>query len=641
MSEIKVLSKEVAELIAAGEVIERPGSVIKELVENSIDSGASSITVEIKNGGVTYMRVTDNGCGIPPAEVPIAFLRHATSKIESESDLDSIFTLGFRGEALASIAAVARVEMLTKRQCDDYGTRYVIEGTEEKLCESSGCPDGTTIVIRDIFYNVPARMKFLKSDVSEANNVATIVKRIALSHPDIAFRFIRDNKQELCTSGAGDLYSAVYSVFGKQFAASMLPVDYKYENVKVTGFTVKPTFAKANRSFQTYFVNGRYVKSLVLLTAMDEAYKNSIMTGKFPACVLNIEIAPGTVDVNVHPAKIEVRFSDENAIRSAVVFAVKNALLSEDTPNSFQFREKAKPSYLDPPPVVSPLAVQTTFTFNSEGTAYKVVRKEDQSIAENSWNNTYTPNSDTQKKDELAISEAVKPDAFQSSECKVDEPYTQPAREFRYINENSFEKRAPIEEKSENEVTPIKYIGEAFANFVIIEVDNDLFLIDKHAAHERIIFERIKNQPKALCCQLLMLSEEILLTDEQYAALLENEHELSDMGFSLQFDKAPYVKVIGLPQIIENISPDDILPEIADNILNGGSCTEPSVIDDIYHSMSCKAAIKARDKTTPAELRALAEEVYNNEAIRYCPHGRPVMITISKYDIEKQFKRIV
>ncbi|MGN1101933.1 MAG: DNA mismatch repair endonuclease MutL, partial [Huintestinicola sp.] len=356
MPRVHVLDKELAELIAAGEVIERPSSVIKELVENSIDSGATAITVEIQQGGISYIRITDNGCGIAHEDVPVAFLRHATSKLNVKDDLTKILTLGFRGEALASICAVAKCEVITKTKDEEYGTHYIIEGTEEKLIERSGCPDGTTIIIRDIFYNVPARLKFLKQDKYEGNAIASIVSKISVSHPEISFRFIRNNRQELFTPGDNRLYSAVYSVFGKEFAASMLPVDYRLGGISVSGYTVKPLWGRKNRSMQHFFINGRYVKSLTCMSALEEAYRNCIMEGKFPACVIFMDIPPQTVDVNVHPAKTEVRFSDDKLIYDALYFAVKNAVLQDSKPVELDLERKPKteadyaaPMFKDPP----------------------------------------------------------------------------------------------------------------------------------------------------------------------------------------------------------------------------------------------------------------------------------------------------
>ncbi|MDE5936534.1 MAG: DNA mismatch repair endonuclease MutL, partial [Ruminococcus sp.] len=321
MSSIKILSKEISELIAAGEVIERPASVIKELVENSVDSGAAHITVEIKNGGIAYIRVTDDGCGISFEDVPVAFLRHATSKIAEKSDLYNINTLGFRGEALASVAAVSRVEIMTKQKGETYGTIYSVEGGDEKFHEKSGCPDGTTVIVRDLFYNTPARLKFLKKDVSEANAVSNIMHKIALSHPDISFKLIRNNRVDFNSSGDGDLFSAIYAVYGKDFARDLLKIDYIYNSIHISGYTVKPLYSRANRTFQSFFVNGRYIRSKLCSAALENAYENMMMTGKFPACVVMLDMSPTVMDVNIHPSKAEIRFTDEKSISDALYFA--------------------------------------------------------------------------------------------------------------------------------------------------------------------------------------------------------------------------------------------------------------------------------------------------------------------------------
>lgn len=340
MPSINLLSQEISELIAAGEVIERPCSVIKELVENSIDSGARHITVEIKNGGTTYMRVTDDGCGMSFDDVPKAFLRHATSKISSKEDLDNILTLGFRGEALASVAAVSRVEVMTKQKDETYGTLYNIEGSVESFHDKGGCPDGTTIIIRELFYNVPARRKFLKKDITESNAVSQILQKITMSHPDIAFKFIRDNRVEFNSSGDGELFSAVYAVYGRDFARDLINVEYEYGGIRVTGFTVKPLYSKNNRSFQNFFVNGRYVHSKLCSAALENAYENMIMTGKFPACIMMIELPPASMDVNIHPTKAEVRFTDEKTVSDAIFFAVKNALMNDGLIYEFELKPR-------------------------------------------------------------------------------------------------------------------------------------------------------------------------------------------------------------------------------------------------------------------------------------------------------------
>ena len=359
MPEINILSQHVAELIAAGEVVERPASVVKELMENSIDAGATLITVEIRRGGITYIRITDNGCGIDRSNIKKAFISHATSKISSADDLDSILTLGFRGEALASVAAVARVEMLTRAENEEFGTRYVIEGSQEVLLDDAGCPKGTTIVVRDLFFNTPARMKFLKKDVTEANAVAGVVDRIALSHPEVCIRFIREGKEVISTPGDGKIQSAIHAIFGKEFSQGLIPCQYELNGIKVDGFISKPVHARANRTMQFFFLNGRLIKTRTAMAALEQAYKNSIMVGKFPACVLNLTIPPMAVDVNVHPAKTEVRFADEKKIFDAVYYCAKLALESGDTRPQMSFEKKAQMKVVQQQMPQPPKAEQT------------------------------------------------------------------------------------------------------------------------------------------------------------------------------------------------------------------------------------------------------------------------------------------
>jgi len=617
VAKITVLSKEISELIAAGEVIDRPSSVVKELVENSIDSGANSVTVEIKNGGVTYIRITDNGCGISETDIATAFLRHATSKIYEKEDLNKILTLGFRGEALASIAAVSKVEVLTKQQSEQLGTHYVIEGSEEKLNEKAGCPDGTTIVIRDIFYNVPARLKFLKKDVTEGNSISAIVSKIALSHPEISIRFIRDNKQELYTPGDSDYFSDIYAVYGKSFAQTLIPVDFSNNGIEIKGYTVKPVYSRSNRSFQNFFINGRYIKSVTCTVSLEEAYKNSLMTGKFPACVLNIKIPPDIVDVNVHPAKIEVRFSDEKLIFDSVYFAAKNALMKEDKPKELYIPEEKKPTE-NPPKndykvtVIQPKEEYSSkqLSFSSEKIEY-VSEKTDESIT-------------------------VKP--------AIDE---EKPENFKYISNSSFVKKPVQDEEihtAENKITEskkIRIIGEAFLNYIIAEVNDELLLIDKHAAHERIIFEKLKAREKSFDSQMLICPAEILLSPEEYSAVSENLQTLLFMGFSIKCKDKNIVWVEGVPSYLEGVPPEDIIPETAENLINCKNNPQPDAFDELFHSVACKSAIKANDKNDIRELTALAENVYNRGDIKYCPHGRPVMIKLTKKDIEKQFKRIL
>ncbi len=672
MAEIKVLSKEVSELIAAGEVIDRPASVIKELLENSIDAGANVITVEIKNGGRTYIRVTDNGSGIAEKDISKAFLRHATSKISTKNDLDNIMTLGFRGEALASICAVAKVDVLTKLIDEEYGCHYIIEGGTEKLCEKSGCPDGTTFVVRDIFYNVPARLKFLKKDTSEGNYVANYVTKIALSHPDISFKFIRDNKTELLTAGDGKLYSGIYSVFGREFAASLIPVEYSWKGVRVYGYTVKPLYSKPNRKFQNFFVNGRYVKSKACCEALEEAYRNSIMTGKFPACVLCIELPPNYIDVNVHPTKMEIRFSDERLIHEAIFFAIKDSLQKQDTPNKIELDDK-KRHFSDRELYHVPEKPQ--------GKQLKIPVSDDSRINDNRINvqsdgisenfvtvvppvNNSPLRHDKKPTDDLFLSSLEKDvEPCLPEEHYVEPPYDVPdlsdfgdtvisdiydeigASDFKYISKSSFEKKndniqADDEDYDAEDVKPV-VVGELFKTYIVAQAGDEMLLIDKHAAHERYIFEKIKNDANQLDTQMYIEPIMVLLSYDEYDALASNIEQVAKLGFDIEPDVAPTVAVKGVPIIIGDENPSELVSDLAKNFLACKLNPQLELFDELYHSIACKAAIKANDDSSHIELQALVNSIYGRDDIRYCPHGRPVMIKLSKKDIEKQFKRIV
>lgn len=658
MGKINVLNKSVAELIAAGEVIERPASIVKELVENSIDSGANIITVEIKNGGKTYIRITDNGCGMSDDDVPLAFLRHATSKISSKEDLDNIMTLGFRGEALASISAVSKVEVLTKVRESALGFHYCINGSEEVLRESTGCPDGTTIIIRDIFYNVPARLKFLKKDVTEGNAIASIIQKIAVSHPEISFKFIRDNKIELLTAGDGKLYSSVYSVIGREFASSLIPVNYSIEGISVIGYTVKPLFSKSNRSFQSFYINGRYVKSVTCMVAIEEAYKNSIMTGKFPACVLNIEIPPNMIDVNVHPSKTEVRFSNEKLIYDAVYFAVKNALLVNDITTEMVFNDNEPKHRVNKDEITVSRneffsGTQTRLTFNTS--AKDEAKLDTENISDNTsikFNETeYFSSTESDGYSEAPefmsvdnSASAVKKVGFIDNEAdENDEAESGDENDFKFLKPDSFLKKADerCDNRSDKTEQPLKVIGEVFKTYIIVQSGNDMFLIDKHAAHERYIFEQIKNDAKSLDTQMCIEPVMVMLSFEEYDAISANLEDAAALGFCIEPDVAPNVYVTGVPNILADINPSDVIPELASDFLSKKHNPSIDIIDQLYHSIACKAAIKANDNSDLAELDKLVSLVIDNDNIKYCPHGRPVMIKISRKDIEKQFKRIV
>lgn len=529
MPEIKVLPKEISELIAAGEVVERPASVIKELVENSIDAGADNITVEIQHGGITYMRITDNGCGIEKNDVPTAFLRHATSKIKNSGDLNAIGTLGFRGEALAAVSSVARVEMFTKPRDAAFGTHYEIEGGVEKLCEEAGCPDGTTIVIRDIFFNTPARMKFLKKDVSEANAAAAVVERIALSHPEIAFKLIRDGKQSLMTPGDGKISTAVYSVLGREFAGTLMEVDGGLDGIGVKGLTCKPVSCRPTRNYQFVFLNGRLVRSGTVTAAVEQAYKNSAMVGKFPGFVLYLTVPLNTVDVNVHPAKTEVRFSDERRIFDAVYSSVKNALARGDTRPEVKLHE----------PVFNPFERMTTAEYKQQPIMKPTVAEE---IYKNrpSLHNAYKPQEKTVLRDaNYNVSKT-------NNTVYIPEKIINPPPMAEESPQSQRTVSVDIMRDVEDERPPITLIGEAFLTYIIVQMGESVFMIDKHAAHERILFNRLKKEQKTET-QTLLTAVIVALTGDEYNAAISNTEALEKAGFEVEDFGNSSVRVSAVP----------------------------------------------------------------------------------------------
>lgn len=667
MPSINILDKETAELIAAGEVIERPSSVIKELVENSIDSGASHITVEIKNGGATYMRVTDDGCGMAFDDVPKAFLRHATSKITEKADLDNILTLGFRGEALASIAAVSRVELMTKQKDETYGTLYNIEGSSETLHDKGGCPDGTTIIIRDLFYNVPARRKFMKKDVTEANAVSQILQKITLSHPSVSFKFIRDNRMEFNSSGDGELFSAVYAVYGRDFARDLIAVDYTYEGIHIGGYVIKPLYSKTNRAFQNFFVNGRYVRSKLCSAALENSYENMIMTGKFPACVLFIDLPPNDMDVNIHPAKAEVRFVNEKNVSDAVYFAVKNAFMNDGLLYSFEL--KPKTDWTKPVPQEEEIR-QQEFIFTPVDKIEETERKMAETPAAApvpQYSAPAAPTMATSKhvdtklladieedEREQEISTVENEAVEKGGNCTQEDPAAEadppevpePIEGFSYINSRSFEsapepEKEPEKQPSEwTEKPKIRVIGEAFGLYIVAELGDDTFvMIDKHAAHERIIFERLKSRNCRQYSQTLLTGVKVLLTADEFGALEANSEMLADMGFTFDFSERPCVTATAVPTFLPEEEMENVISEIAENLRLYKHQPQSRILDDMLHTVACKSAIRGNDKNSLAELQSLAEQVYFDERIRHCPHGRPVMFTMSKNNIAHQFGR--
>lgn len=657
MSKIAVLSKEISELIAAGEVIERPASVVKELIENAIDAEAKHITVEIKHGGTTYMRVADDGSGIASEDVPTAFFRHATSKIHDRKDLESIYTLGFRGEALASIAAVSKVTLLTKRREDDYGTHYeIIGGTPTGEPEQGGCPDGTTILIRDLFFNVPVRQRFMKKDVTEANAVSQIVQKIALSHPEISFQMIRDNRMEFCTDGNGDLYAAIYALFGKEFAHDLIPVQYDDGFLRVSGYVGKPLYSKSNRTFQHFFINGRYIRSRVCSVALESAYQNLIMTGKFPTCVLMLEMLPVDLDVNVHPAKAEVRFTSEKNVADSLFFAVKNALLENGLIYEFQFRHNAQ-DWTKQPTVSTPMQQPTLPHLKEPSDPF--ASKAEPEVESPPPPQTIYPTQyhyDIGETMATLMPEETRPVALENPQAEHTEleleqnAEREPQPEATALPETILPLPTTASEPSVPESLPekqtilpeIRVIGEVFQNYILAEIpaEQKLVIFDKHAAHERVIFERLKSGAAKQYQQLLMQKTETLLPMDEFALMQEQTEQLENMGFSFDFSNPPFLRTTAVPTFLQSLNIDEIVTEIAHNFALGKINPQTAYLDDLLHTMACKAAIKAHDKNDLAELQELAQIVYADEQVRHCPHGRPVMFVIKKHELEKQFKRV-
>ncbi len=673
MSVINVLPKQVAELIAAGEVVERPSSVIKELVENSIDAGSTLITVEIKNGGVTFMRVTDNGCGIAREDVTVAFKRHATSKVSTADDLNSIATLGFRGEALAAISSVSRIDMLTKRKSDEFGTAYSSEGGSEVGIHDAGCPDGTTIIVRDLFFNTPARMKFLKKDVAEGNSVGAVLDHIALSHPEISVRFIRDGKQVFATPGDGKLMSAIYSVCGRDFASTLIPVEGELQGIKVSGFTCKPTACRPKRNAQFVFLNGRYVRSGTVASALEAAYKNMAMVGRYPAAVLHLTVPYGAVDINVHPAKTEVRFSDERRIFDCVMFSIKNALAKGDSRPQMNLQkghgqirmtadeyrqtvlpgvEKAKSDPLNA--YAKMLSEQSKknvpLSQNSVGGGYRyevpVVKKPTEETKQ-----SYFPWEENKNNDTASKQTAVDIEDIEFGETKPVEPEVKAEAEtvksvepvsYEPILENAVEvNNVEVKIETETELQlqmDIEYIGEAFSTYIIIRKGESLYLIDKHAAHERILFNKLKSEAENHP-QILLSPEQVTLTNDEYTNITENLELLEKAGFEMDDYGDGTVLVRTVPSTLAGENVSSLVAELAAN-LSEKATVEVERLERIYETVSCRSAVKAGNLSSVEELIALAKTVLGSKEIMYCPHGRPVAIELTKREIEKQFGRI-
>ena len=655
MPKINILSKSLATLIAAGEVVERPSSVVKELMENSIDAGSTKITVEIKNGGVRYIRITDNGCGIAREDVRAAFISHATSKISVQEDLDAIFTLGFRGEALASVAAVAHVDMFTKTEDEEIGTKYSISGGEEQELTDAGCPDGTTIMIRDLFYNTPARMKFLKKDMTEGSYVADVVSKIALSHPEISITLIKDNRRTLFTPGDGRLVTVINEVYGKDFGSSLIECEGETEGISVRGYVSKPVHSRPNRTMQHLFVNGRYVKLPVAASALDNAYKNQIMVGKYPACVLFLSVNPAMVDVNVHPAKTQVRFASEKPVYDAIYFSAVSALQRGDTPVRIKTEVKRTDNLFVPKTEVKQveMPVKTEKISLSVDTSeekkeippiedmYKGIKKEftPKPVYRPApvVRETPTPVFSFEDEEDVLgmcrpVEKSAPPAEKQEEEIKTETPAVAETVE-------TVETVEIKEEKKETIIPDFRVIGEAFNTYILVQTKKELLFLDKHAAHERIIFNSLKKQDRQIYSQMLMTPVTVTLSAKDYNAVLSNLETFRKSGYCVDDFGEGTVRVTECPTELSDGDVAEIVAEIADKLAKNASDPEPEKLDWLYHSTACRAAIKAGDNISHLEMEDLVKKVLADDDVRYCPHGRPVMFSMSEYEIKKLFGR--
>ena len=662
MPKIIQLSPHLANLIAAGEVVERPASVVKELMENAVDAGASKVTIEIRDGGMTFLRVTDNGCGMAPEDARTAFKRHATSKLRTEEDLAAIGTMGFRGEALAAIASVSRIDLLTKTAGSLSGVSLRLEAGEILEESEAGCPDGTTIIIRDLFFNTPARMKFMKSDTVEGSRVAAAVQMQALAHPEVAIQFLRDGKQVLSTPGNGGLEAAVYCVYGRD-AGRMVKVESRWENYSLTGYVSKPTDARPSRALQTFFVNNRPVKSKLLISALEEAYRNQIMVGKFPACVLHLTLPAASVDVNVHPAKTEVKFLSEKAVFDCVHYGVLGALNKQVDRPQVQF--KPNTTVMTPPPA-KPAAAPAA--------PAKAAPQKQESFFR-------TMSAEEYKTFTTALKDAPrpKPEAAAATLQKIERPAPLPIRETVILPQiqkaqsvspikpvggdahiapasrippassgpmwaSAPTESAPVEEMEQTTLDmpreiPWRMVGELYNSYIIVEQGEEAFLIDKHAAHERILFEKLKANQEKISSQALLTPIPVRLSPSACGELLANKELLEELGFEIEeFGE----NTLLLRQIPMDLSPElaaESVETLAADLLSGRREKKDTVRDELLHTVACKAAIKAGWKNDEAELLAVAKQVMAREDLKYCPHGRPICVTLSKKQLEKQFKR--
>ena len=707
MAVIHVLDQHTAELIAAGEVVERPASAVKELVENAIDAGATQVTVSIERGGVSLIQVSDNGSGIEAEYIATAFIRHATSKIRTEADLDHICTLGFRGEALASIASVARVEVLTRTEQDEFACRYRIEGGTERGMEADARPVGTTITVRDLFYNTPARMKFLKKDSSEGTYVADAVSRAALSHPEVAVKFIREGKTQFQTPGDGTLRSAAYGVLGREFSKSLLEVDGTVGLYRVHGLVTPPSACRASRGMQHFYINGRYVKNSTMMAALENAYKGTLMQGRFPGCVLMLEMPPELVDVNVHPAKTEVRFAREKDVFDAVYSAVKSVvLLPASGERRFQFADSTEetpaagaketsaaaptgsavparpiapvPSVMHPAaPAAQEVPVRTYAASRlsvQAGSPAPAPREQDRDVwkslpsepetegilrsAPLQLTKSYRPAREEML--DIAPTEEEVPHLQQSTPATEEppkepdgrmddqpvqaappaEPAGAPALENQPVDSVEMPAAQQLALEPEPEIEPLRYVGEVFKTYIITQRGEEMCLIDKHAAHERLIYEELAKNYGNVPSQMLLMPVPVQLNAEEKNALLGNLDLLRDAGVELDDFGGNTVMIRAVPADVQADDVEELAIELAAKLAKGAKDALSEKTEWVLHSISCRAAMKAGDKTRPEGLLRLAEQIMAGKVPPFCPHGRPIVLKLTRKELEKQFGRL-
>lgn len=658
MAKVIQLDPHVANLIAAGEVVERPASVVKELVENSIDAGARMITVEIQNGGMTFLRVTDDGCGMVREDAKTAFLRHATSKLRRKEDLEAIGTLGFRGEALAATAAVSKVDLLTRVEGELEGTRLHLEAGKILVCEDAGCPVGTTIIVRDLFYNTPARMKFMKRDSLEGSAVFSAVQKQALAHPEITFRFLKDGEAELQTSGDGELLSAIYAVLGRQAAGEMIPVESQWEKISVRGYVTRPTATRGTRAYQIFYVNQRPVRSKTLTAALEEAYRNQIMVGRFPACVLNLTVPLSSVDVNVHPAKVEVKFLNEREIFDCVHYGVKGALNRASGQVQMQFPPRKGEAAAHTEPMLPQTAAHETVPMQAapKASEHAAAPKPRTDFFQHRTAEEYRSAAKPERAGKPERPAKAEPmhtvtrwEYEQLAKTLETAPKAEPSKATK---EQIFSKttlHSPVQipgDADEQQVMDMpetqrfRFVGEVLHTYIIVEQGDEVLLIDKHAAHERINFERLLAQGTQILGQTLLTPRTCRFEQEEAAVLLQNRDLLLSLGFDLDDLGGGDLLLRQIPSDIRESDAESALSEIADHLQNGRVDTAERLRDAALHTIACKAAIKAGYLTDPIELEKLAGQVLSRDDLKYCPHGRPICVVLTRRQLEKQFKRI-